>query len=62
MTTIIFLILIILALKFGGHSYRQGDRQIPPIMALVAVVLFIIFNHITMLSQSTAKNNFGAVT
>ncbi len=38
----IFLILIFLVLKFGMHSYRQGDRQIPPITLLVAIVLFVI--------------------
>lgn len=38
----IFLILIFVVIKFGLHSYKQGDRQIPPITVLVAIVLFII--------------------
>lgn len=38
----IFLIIIFLVLKFGLHSYKQGDRQIPAIMVIVAIILLII--------------------
>lgn len=37
-----FLILIFIVLKFGLYSYKQGDRQIPPITVLVAIVLLVI--------------------
>ena len=41
MTSIIFIVLIFLVLKFGMYTYRQGDRQIPTITVLVAIILFI---------------------
>ena len=42
MKYIILLIIIFLVLKFGLHSYRQGDRQIPPVTFLIAIVLLIV--------------------
>jgi len=41
MKSIIFLVLIFLVLKFGIYTYRQGDRQIPTVTVIAAIILFI---------------------
>ncbi len=42
MKVIIFSILIIILLRFGMYSYKQGDRQIPGITVIASIILIII--------------------
>jgi hypothetical protein len=42
----IFIPLIILVMKFGMFSYKQGDRQIPTIATIIAIILLIIMLNI----------------
>ena len=38
----IFIGIIFLVVNFGLHSYKKGDRQIPPVTFLIAIILLIV--------------------